>query len=289
MKKTALGIDIGGTKIHYALVDEDGNIQGEVQKEETPKVTSEIETKLKNIIAKYENKVSSVGIATAGAVNLENSKIISSTANMPENYPNIDFKNLNNKVDIVLENDANAAAWAEFKVGKGKEYNNIIVLTLGTGVGGGIIVDGKLLKGKNGAAGEMHFKMNTSNKRHCTCGANDCFEVYASGLGLQLTYKDIAGYEISTYDIINNFKEDDENAKVALAKWNEYIAMGILGLNNIFDTELIALSGSMAQFTYTNYIENYVNTYSVTTPTKVELCSTGEYAGLIGAALIAMK
>lgn len=285
--KNTLGIDIGGTKIYYALVDENGKIQGEVFRETTPKTKEDIENKLKEIIAKYDTEIERVGIATAGAVNLENTKIISSTGNMPLGYSDIDFISLNNNVKIVVENDANSALWAEYKLREKENIKNMIVLTLGTGVGGGIITDGKLLKGKSGAAGEMHFKMNTGNKRKCTCGVYDCFEIYASGMGLQLTYKDITGIETTTYEIIEKFKEDDESAKVALAKWSEYIAMGILGLNNIFDTELVALTGSMAQFAFIKYIEEYVNTYTITSPVRIERCISGEYAGLIGAALIA--
>ena len=288
MINTALGIDIGGTKIFHALVNNKGEIVSEIKKEATPKTANEIEKKLKEIIALYEDKIELAGIATAGAVSNENDRILSSTANMPDGYRDINFKKLNNKVKIVLENDANSAAYAEFKMGVGKGYSNLIVLTLGTGVGGGIIINNKLLKGKSGAAGEMHFKMNTENKRHCTCGATDCFEIYASGLGLKLTYKDITGGDISTYEIIEKCNKGDKDAISALRKWNEYIGMGALSLNNIFDTDIIALSGSMAQFADIKLIEEYTNKYTVTTPTKIMQCTAGNYAGLIGAALVAL-
>lgn len=289
MKDLALGIDIGGTKIFHALVTREGKIEGEIKKELTPKTAGEIENKLKEIIKSYEGQVSIAGIATAGAVSSENDRILSSTANMPENYRNIDFKNLNENIKIFIENDANSSAWAEHKTGAGKNHKNTIVLTLGTGVGGGIIINDKLLKGKSGAAGEMHFKMSVDKKRKCTCGAYDCFEIYASGLGLKLTYKDITGEDISTYEIIEKYKNKDKNAELALLKWNEYIGMGALGLNNIFDTEIIALSGSMAEFADINFIEEYVNKYTVTTKTKIKKCEAGNYAGLIGAGLIAFE
>ncbi len=289
MIETALGIDIGGTKIFHALVNKKGEIISEVQKDFTPKTAIEIENKLKEIISSYTEKTNLAGIATAGAVNLERNKILSSTANMPENYRNIDFKNLNKDMKIVLENDANAASWAEFKTGVGVGCSNLIVLTLGTGVGGGIIINSTLLKGKSGAAGEMHFKMSTDKKRKCTCGAWDCFEIYASGLGLKLTYKDITGKDISTYEIIEKFNQKEKDAISALEKWNEYIALGALGLNNIFDTDIIALTGSMAQFADTSAIEEYVNKYTVTTNTKIKKCTAGNYAGVIGAGLIAFE
>lgn len=289
MDKKALGIDIGGTKIFYALINDKGEIISEIKKEHTPKTASEIEKKLKEIIKKYENEINVAGIATAGAVNLDNDKILSSTANMPENYRKIDFKNLSEKVKIFIENDANCAALAEHKTGVAKEYDNCVVLTLGTGVGGGIIINNELLKGKSGAAGEMHFKLSTDKKRLCTCGAYDCFEIYASGKGLQLTYKDLTGLDLTTYEIIEKYNNNEKDAINALIKWNEYIAAGALSLNNIFDTDIIALSGSMAQFCDVEFIENYVNKYTVTTKTKVKLSEAGNYAGLIGASILAFK
>ena len=289
MNNCALGIDIGGTKIFHALVDRQGNIISEIKKEQTPKAAGEIEKKLREIISSYESQTDKAGIATAGAVSNENDRILSSTANMPKGYRDIDFKNLSSKIRIILENDANSSAWAEFKTGQGKGHKNLIVLTLGTGVGGGIIINNALLKGKSGAAGEMHFKLNTENKRQCTCGATDCFEIYASGLGLKLTYKDITGDEISTYEIMEKYNDNDAAAISALKRWNEYIAMGTLSLNNIFDTDVIALTGSMAQFTDIKTIEEYTNKYTVTTPVKITLCTGGNYAGLIGAALIAFE
>ena len=289
MKKPILGIDIGGTKIFHALVDVEGKILTDVKKELTPSNVNDIENLLKKIINFYENETNIAGIATAGAVNNENDKILSSTANLPYGYSDIDFKNLNNNVEIFIENDANAAAWAEHKTGVTKGYKNSIVLTLGTGVGSGIIINNNLLKGKSGAAGEMHFKMSTENKRLCTCGAYDCFETYVSGRGLKLTYKDIAGIDLSTYEIIARRDKNEKEAVSALKKWNEYIAMGALGLNNIFDTDIIAFTGSMAQFADMEFIEKYVNKYTLTTPLKTALAKAGNYSGLIGAALIARK
>ncbi len=289
MKKPVLGIDIGGTKIFHALVNEQGEIISEIKKEETPKNSSEIEQKLKNIILSYENKVEIAGIATAGAVNNTNDGILGSTGNLPAKYAEINFKKLHDKIKIFIENDANAAAWAEYKTGAAKGLKNAIILTLGTGVGGGIIVNGALLKGKSGAAGEMHFKMSVDNKRQCSCNSSDCFEIYASGRGLQLTYKDITGDEISTYEIIQKYNENDKNAVLSLQKWNEYIAIGALGLNNIFDTEIIAFTGSMAQFADFDFIEEYVNKYTITTKTKIAPCKAGNYAGITGAALLAAE
>ncbi|MBR6127195.1 ROK family protein, partial [bacterium] len=156
--KKALAFDIGGTKIYSTVIDETGAVIGEIDKFSTPKALDEIKILLKNQISKYENDVDVVAIATAGAVNNENTGVIGSTGNLVQGYSSIDFQKLSTK-KVFLENDANAAAWAEYKIGASRGSKVSVLLTLGTGVGGGIIINDTLLKGKSGAAGEMHFKM----------------------------------------------------------------------------------------------------------------------------------
>ena len=161
--KKALAIDIGGTKIFNTIIDESGKILTEVEKSSTPKTAEEIQDTLKNIIKKYEKEVDVIAIATAGDVNLSNNAVIGSTGNLPKGYREIDFSKLSSK-RVFLENDANAAAWAEYKLGASKNTTVSILLTLGTGVGGGIIINDKLLKGRDGSAGEVHFKMFIAGK-----------------------------------------------------------------------------------------------------------------------------
>lgn len=282
----ALGIDIGGTKISYALINNKGKILNDVEKISTPKTVDEIVSCLKNIISKFENEIEFIAIATAGAVNNENTGVIGSTANLANGYKDIDFQSLSSK-KVFIENDANCAAWAEYRIGAAQGYNNSIMLTLGTGVGGGIIINGKLLKGKNGAAGEMHFAMSRNQKRKCTCGAWDCFEAYASGNGLRQTGIEIFQDEnITTYDIIERVSNNDEKALLTLKTWQNDIALGILGLNNIFDTDCFVLSGSMEKFVNVNEIEKFVNENIVTTKTKIFHAKAGNYAGMIGAVLL---
>ena len=284
--KKALGIDIGGTKISYVIVDEKGNFLNEVHKIKTPKTKDEIFDTLACIVSEAENDVDFIAIATAGAVNNENTKVIGSTANLPLGYKDIDFSMLSNK-RVFIENDANSAAYAEFKLGAAKGYNNSITLTLGTGVGSGIIINGKLLKGKSGAAGEMHFMMERDEKRQCTCGSYDCFEAYASGNGLRRTAVEVFDDEsVTTYDVIEKAKNNNEKALKALETWQRDIALGILGLNNIFDTDCFILSGSMEQFVDTKKIEDFVNSKTVTTKTKVLHAKMGNYSGMIGASLL---
>ena len=287
--KKALAFDIGGTKIYSTLVDETGKVVGSVDKFSTPKILDEIKTLLRNQILKYENEVDVIAIATAGAVNNENTGVIGSTGNLVSGYSSIDFQKLSSK-KVFLENDANAAAWAEYRIGASRGSKVSVLLTLGTGVGGGIIINDRLLKGKSGAAGEMHFKMYPDKRRKCTCGSWDCFEIYASGTALKIDAEEALNTKnVTTYDVIEGVKNGDEKMRSILNKWQNDIIVGIKGLVNLFDPDCVILSGSMAPFVDVKCVENEVNSDIVTTPTSVRLATAGNYAGMIGAALMALE
>lgn len=282
----ALAIDVGGTKIYSAIINEKGEIISEIEKHHTPKTFDEIKSLFEAIIKRYEDEVDIIAFATCGAVNNTNDGILGSTGNIAKEYPTMDFKALSKK-PVFVENDANCAAWAEHIIGASKGMPYSIMLTLGTGVGGGIILDNKLYKGKNGAAGEMHFKMRTDKHRKCTCGSWDCFEAYASGTGLKKTAEEISGNpDITTYDVIGN--KDCPMMKKILETWQNDILEGIIGLSNIFDPDVIVLSGSMAEFVDINYLKQQANKEIVTTPFKVAKATAGNYSGMIGAALLAL-
>ena len=287
--RKALAFDIGGTKIYSTIVDETGKIVADIDKFSTPKTLDGIKKVLKEQISKYENKVDVIAIATAGAVNNSNTAVIGSTGNLVQGYNTLDFQSLSNK-KVFLENDANAAAWAEYKVGASRGSSVSVMLTLGTGVGGGIIINDKLLKGKSGAAGEMHFKMYPDRRRKCTCGSWDCFEIYASGTALKLDAEEILkDKNVTTYDVIDGVKQGNKKMISVLNKWQNDIIIGIKGLANIFDPDCVVLSGSMAQFVDVKTIEDEVNSDIVTTPTSIRVATAGNYSGMIGISLLALS
>ena len=286
--KKALAFDIGGTKIYSTVIDETGKIIGEIDKFSTPKTLDGIKDILKTQVQKYEKDVDVIAIATAGAVNNENTAVIGSTGNLVEGYYTIDFPKLSTK-RVFIENDANAAAWAEYKIGASRGTDVSVMLTLGTGVGGGIIINNKLLKGKSGAAGEMHFKMYPDKRRKCTCGSYDCFEIYASGTALKLDAEEaLNNKNVTTYDVIDGVNKGDEKMIEILNRWQRDITIGIKGLANLFDPDCVVLSGSMAQFVDIKKIEEEVNSDIVTSPTSIRLATAGNYSGMIGAALLAL-
>lgn len=287
--KKALAIDVGGTKIYSAVINEKGEIISDIEKYSTPKSFDDIQKLFKDIISSHEKEIDVVAFSTCGAVNNQNTGILGSTGNIVKDYPKTDFVNLSKKT-VFVENDANCAAWAEYEIGASKNCLNSVMITLGTGVGGGIIVNGQLLKGKNGAAGEMHFKMRTDKHRKCTCGAWDCFEAYASGTGLKLTAEEMLDdNNVTTYDVIEGWQNNDLKMTTIFNKWQDDILAGLVGLANLFDPDCIVLSGSMAEFVDTDYLTNGVNSEIVTTPTKVVKAKAGNYSGMIGAALLAFR
>ena len=286
--RKALAFDIGGTKIYSTIVDGSGKILYEPAKFSTPKDIDGIKEVLHNQIKEHEDEVDIIAIATAGAVNNENSAVIGSTGNLVEGYYTIDFQSLSRK-PVFLENDANAAAWAEYKIGASKGSKVSVMLTLGTGVGGGIIINDKILKGKSGAAGEMHFKMYPDHRRKCSCGSWDCYEAYASGTALKITAEEMLNNKnITTYDIIAGVESGNKEMQAVFDRWINDITIGIMGLANIFDPDCIVLSGSMAQFVNPKRIEDKVNADIVTTPTSIRIATAGNFSGMIGVALLAL-
>lgn len=298
-----LAIDVGGTKLVHAIINEKGKFLSEVKKTSTPKNIDELKQVFENIIAENENDIDMTAFATAGAVNIENTRVDSSTPNLPNGYNKIDFSKLSKK-PVYVENDANAAAWAEYKVGAAQGEDNNITITLGTGVGGGFIINGKLLRGKSGRGGEVGSMKINGRGRICTCRRKDCFESYASGSGLKFTAEEIAQNdpifsdsiyknklpkEVTTYDIIAGLKENDEYSKKVFSIWKNDLIIGLINITNIFDPESIIISGGMGEFINTEEIENAINSEIVVSSVKVKLAKAGNYAGMIGAALLACE
>lgn len=307
-EKISIGIDVGGTKISAATV-QNGQIISEIFAYKTPNTSQEILKTILKAIEELKKQYSSkfVGIATAGTVNISNSKVTGSTGNLPEDYSNLEFKKEIEEqfgLKTFVENDANAAAYAEFKNGNAKNDNSTIVITLGTGIGGGIIINGKLLRGKSGAAAEIgHIPINIENKRQCTCGTWNCWESFASGTGYALNAREMAkglseidlhslfngkkAEELTTYDIIEKLKTNDPFAIKVHEYWEKVVAIGIIALVNIFDPDSIILSGGMAKFVNFEKLSREVEKNTIISKIKLLPAKAENYAGIIGAAMLA--
>jgi len=308
--KIALGIDIGGTKTSMACVS-DGNIIGAIHSCQTLNTAEGILNCILEGIEtfNYDFNIDVVGIATAGAVDKENTRVVGSTGNLPKGYSDINFKEEIEKrfgLKTFIENDANAAAYAEFKVGAAIGHMNTITVTLGTGVGGGIIVDGKLLRGKSGAGAEVgHMPLTWEKKRKCTCGAWDCWEAYASGTGYAITAKEMAEKishesrtgilqdkdisKLTTHDIISGLKHGDEYCKEVHEAWLEFVLMGLISLTNVFDPDSIILSGGMAKFIDFEDLNIRLNARCHISKTKIIHANSENNAGILGGGILALE
>ena len=183
----AVGIDIGGTKIAGALVDDAGNIVEEVRVKSPISDSGLMVEAISSVISELtkNQKVIGVGIAAAGFLSA-NRELIYHSPNIAawRNEPLKSKIEQHTPFPVLLENDANAAGWAEFRFGAGQEVSSMIMLTIGTGVGGAIITDGKLLRGGFGIGGELGHVMTVPEGKPCGCGLRGCLESYASGTAL---------------------------------------------------------------------------------------------------------
>jgi len=189
----SVGIDIGGTKIAGGVVAEDGTIV-EQRRVSTPESPADLADAVAEMVLDLASRhdVRTVGVAAAGFIDATRSVII--------HAPNIDWRDEPLRAElearigrsVTLENDANAAGWGEYRFGAGRGCANLVMLTLGTGVGGAVVIDGKLLVGGNGIAAELGHIRFIRGGRPCGCGQNGCLEQYASGRALQREIGDIA-------------------------------------------------------------------------------------------------
>jgi len=310
LKMPALGIDIGGTKIIAAVVDSEA-ILSEPVKVHTPLGPDNILDTIFALTNKFteEYALAGIGIATAGIVNTETGTIIGATGNLP-GWTGTEVKNIvENKtgLPVHVENDANAAAYAESRI---KEYKNkdcIVVLTLGTGVGGGILINGSLLRGQYYGAGHCgHIKLSMDKKRLCPCGLFDCFEAYASGTGLLVTAYEmltdsVAGQTplsvlaqsktLTNEALIDAFTRADAVATKIMNTWQSHLAVGISSLAHVFNPYCFILGGGLTQFVDLDRLTK--QTQDITLPgiakhIKIVKSEFGNNAGFIGAAQLVL-
>lgn len=326
--QTALGIDIGGTKISSGIVHAEQGLS-HFQEAPTPKEQGPFIDTLAEMVQTLKDKSGSsqvdltqevltqevligVGIATAGIVDPYQGAILGATGNLPA------VQGIAGKLKTILEdriglpvyieNDANAAAYGECQHGAAKGKKHVLMVTLGTGVGTGIVIDGKMLHGAHFCAGEGgHIFIAQNQDRKCTCGRWNCWEAYASGSGFTQTAREtvkalddknqakaIAGENntdwdrITSHQVIAAWKAGDPLAQSILNTWHEHVALGIGALCNVLDPEVVVVGGGMAQFVNFEKLTQQVSALSMP-PVSLLPAALGNQAGIIGAASLAMN
>lgn len=269
MSKYTIGIDLGGTTMTAGLVDESYRIVGKLMWDtRLPRPAEDLENALAELcraVCKQcgvdFSEVRYVGIGTPGSVNF--------TTGMVGYNTNFNYYDWNLGPDLAallgcevyVENDANAAAYGEYIAGGAKEYNDAVIITLGTGIGSGIILGGKILRGFNFAAGEMGHTVIVKGGRQCNCGRRGCWERYASARALSEDTReamrqnqDTAMWQIAgDLDHVNAktafdaMRAGDALGKQVVENWIEYVACGIANVVNTFEPEVICIGGGVSK------------------------------------------
>ncbi len=302
-----IGIDLGGTNIAAGLVNHKGELifkksmptNADRPAEELIKDIYVLIDELKSI---SEEDVEAVGIGIPGLVNKDMSVVLT-CANLHWHHVRLmdGLKNLN--LPIAIDNDANVAAYAEYKIGSLKGVSNGIVVTLGTGVGGGIIIDNNEVRGGHGIGSELGHMIIGDNFYDCNCGSNGCFETFASATAIikyaehlvettELPSKLRSLEKITAKDVIELSKVEDVIATETYERFIKYLARGIVNIMILLDPERIALGGGVSgagDYLLNRLTKEVEKQYFLSEFTNVELVISelGNDAGIIGAALLA--
>lgn len=260
-----IGIDVGGTSVKLGLFDDKDNLisRGSFPTRVVDKLVNDI---VKNIHKIFDDnnlnikELKGIGIGFPGHVDGEAGVVVYSNNLVAHDFPIVKKIQEQINVPIRISNDANVAAFGEYEYGIGKEYNNIVFVTLGTGVGGGIIIDGKMLEGKNGAGAEIGHMVISTNGQLCSCGRRGCFETYASALALirnarvamsnnpssKLNKAVKNPEELNGQIFFDVLLKGDKVASIVFENYIEDLAEGLTNLANIFRPDAIILGGGIS-------------------------------------------
>lgn len=310
MEKYCFGVDLGGTTVKIGLFDPTGQALDKweipTRKEENGShILSDIADaiKAKMLEKKIEkSEIAGVGIGVPGPV--DENGVIYKAANLGWGVMNIN-EALGNLLGVPVKagNDANVAALGEMWCGGGKGYENMVLVTLGTGVGGGVIIHGSILTGSTGSAGEIgHLHMNDEETDTCGCGNRGCLEQYASATGIvRLAKKRLAltteetvlrTDELSAKVVFDAVKEKDKVAQEIAEEFGKYLGTGLANIAAVVNPQAFVIGGgvSKAGTVICDYVEKYYRQYAFHACKNAEfkLATLGNDAGIYGAAKLVL-
>jgi glucokinase len=304
MIEYAIGVDLGGTNLRAAAVDHSGRMLDKIAG--ATNFTEGREAVLDDIVAaiqKLRDKhgpagLAGIGVGVPGFIRMKEGFITNSN-NLPylENFPVRDEISRRLGTVVILENDANAAALGEKWIGAGHDVDDLVLLTLGTGIGGGIISGGRVLRGFVGMAGELGHMTVVPNGNPCGCGNQGCLEKHASATAITAMARLMhLGDSLTSKDIDDLARQHSENGEKARAIWRvmgESLGIALATLVNTFNFPLYLLSGGMLpawEFFAPHMLrtmENRSFTYRATkSETRIAQATLGNEAGLFGAAYL---
>jgi glucokinase len=263
-KELFAGLDLGGTFLKYALGTADGKIlkkgkrpsRADESREDVFYVIFQAITELQKEANSHDGELKAIGVGSPGAVDFERGRLIGGTPNIA-NWEDADIRGrIEDQFHIPVwsDNDANIMAFAESRCGVAKGYKNVIFATLGTGIGGGILINGQLYRGTNYAGSEIGHMMIVHNGLPCNCGGRGCFEKYASAPAMVRQYVSLMKKNgkavpdnVSTFTIFENAEKGEPEANDAIDITLAYMGTGFAGLVNIFNPELLVIGGGVAE------------------------------------------
>lgn len=309
---STIGIDVGGTKIAAAAVDEHGTVIAHTRRETPAQDVDLITESCADMVRELAEDVDveAVGVACAGFVDKQGTTVLFA--------PNLAWRDeplkekLEARVDlpVLIENDANAAAWGEFCYGPAQDADNMVLLTIGTGVGGGVVVDGRLLRGAFGVGGELGHLRVVPDGLRCGCGNKGCWEQYAAGNALLREARDLvqSGSPVAQalidacggkpkklrgQDVTALAKEGDPTSIELITDLGSWIGEGAASVAAILDPEIFVLGGGVAA-AGSLLLDPAVSAYRRQLTGRGHrpeatwaLASLGNDAGMIGAAALA--
>ena len=301
-------VDLGGTHLRVALVDKNGRIL-EQHKQETPKGDSaECIIAVLGDIARqwdsYKEAVVATSIMVPGAVDSDKAVVLQAP-----NLPSLVNFALKTELEkrlgwpVCLENDANAAAVGEMWLGAARGCRDVVSVTLGTGVGGGVILDGKLWRGSHGSAGEIgHTAVDPFSGLKCKCGNTGCLELFASATAIvRMTREGLALFPesklksngLTAVKVYEAGRHGDELARAVFKRFGLYLGIGLANLINLIDPQIIVIAGGAANgwdlFADEMYRQVEERAFrTVAQQVKIARAECGDNAGLLGAARLAM-
>lgn len=297
--RQAIGIDIGGTNIAVGLVDESGQVKAQqtLAMDQTLLPMAMLERIADVVHGLLQNAnltrthLSGIGIGAPGPLDV-NAGIITCPPNLPQwrQVPVVAEFERQFAVPVALANDANAATLGEKWVGAAQENNHFVCMTIGTGIGAGIFLNGALLHGATGNAGELgHIMLNPNAEDTCVCGQRGCFEWYASGTAIARRASALLGQTITAREAFDLYVSGQAAIVSLVEEAFQYIGAACVTLINLLDPEKIIIGGGVAEIGELLFaaVRNYVSKYPLNpTGRQVEITPAGlrTNAGIIGAA-----
>lgn len=293
-----VGIDIGGTMIKYGLITLTGEIleSGEVSTE-ADKGVENLFNKLVTIIESY-SKEELLGIAVSGTGQIDGSigKVVGGNDIIPGWIGTNLVERLENRFNIpaVLENDVNCAALGEKWLGAGREEKDFICITIGTGIGGGIVLNNNIFRGDTCVAGEFGHIQIVKDGIQCLCGKKGCYERYASATALMRMAKEATGEDLGGKEIFDREKSGDPLMKKVVSEWVDYFTDGLSTIAYIFNPPLVVIGGGVTKqgdYLLSKFNESLSTKLGVNfrKDLKIKFAELGNNAGMLGAEYLLLK